>query len=319
MMDNIKKIILDIPGFRKIYNFLKRIIIIKNAMKSPFLQTYPPGHYYSPIPDIEQILNGKDVDSRLESKECKGIDLNEVAQLDLLDKVASYYKDLPFSVEPSETRRFYYDNSYFSYADAIVLFGMLKHFKPCRVIEVGSGFSSALMLDTNESFLCSSTRVTFIEPFPDRLNSLLKEKDRLHSTIITKPIQEVDLDVFNSLNENDILFIDSSHVAKFRSDVNFILFEILPRLKRGVIVHFHDICWPFEYPIDWLAVGRAWNEAYLLRAFLQYNTSFEILYFNSFINSFHREKLKDKMPLCLNKSSYVLTKEASSLWLKKTV
>ena len=316
-MDNIKKAIRRIPGIYTSYRFVKRTLKVINAMKSPFLQSFPPGHFYSPIPDIENLLDTKDSYFKHESKECIGIDLNEAAQLDLLNKFASYYEELPFSVEPSESKRYYYENEYFSYADAIVLFGMLRHFEPSSVIEVGSGFTSALMLDTNDTFLNGSTHFTFIEPFPDRLNSLLTEKDKLDYTIITAPVQEVDLEVFNSLNENDILFIDSSHVVKFKSDVKLIIFEILPRLKRGVIVHFHDIFWPFEYPRDWLITGRAWNEAYFLRAFLLYNSSFEILFFNAFIDLFHREELKDKMPLWLHKCGDEVATNASSLWLKK--
>lgn len=318
-MGNIKIDVRRIPGIYKSYRYLKTTLKAINAMKSPFLQLNPPGHYYSPIPDMGQVLNTKNSYFKQEEKKILGIYLNEAVQLDLLNKLAFYYEQLPFSVEPSESMRYYYDNPYFTYADAIVLFGMLRHFRPSRVIEVGSGFSSALMLDTNDTFLDGSTHFSFIEPFPDRLNCLLTEKDKLHCTVTTTPVQEVDLELFNSLNENDILFIDSSHMAKFRSDVNLIIFEILPRLKRGVIVHFHDICWPFEYPKNWFTVGRAYNEAYFLRAFLLYNSSFEILYFNAFIDLFHKEELKDKMPLCLSKSRRPLLIEASSLWLKKAV
>jgi hypothetical protein len=104
--------------------------------------------------------------------------------------------------------------------------------------------------------------------------------------------------------------VDSTHVLKTRSDVNYILFEILPGFAPGVYVHYHDVYYPFEYTREWVYAGRAWNEVYALRAFLQYNTVFEIVYFNSFFATFHRERLRAAMPLCA-------MHPGSSLWLRK--
>ena len=202
-MVNYNDAIRNIRGIHKVYQFLKKTVIGIRASKSPFLQSYPPGHYYSPIPDIAQILERKDSNFKHESTECPGIDLNEETQLDLLEKLASFYVELPFSAQPSDSRRYYYDNTYFSYADAIILFGMLRHFEPSMVIEVGSGFSSALMLDTNDIFFDRSTQFTFIEPFPARLNDMLSEKNKGSCTIITKFLQEVDLETFDTLSKNE--------------------------------------------------------------------------------------------------------------------
>jgi hypothetical protein len=127
---------------------------------------------------------------------------------------------------------------------------------------------------------------------------------------MTERIQDVSLKEFDALEENDILFIDSTHISKINSDVNFILFEILPRLKPGVYIHFHDIFFPFEYPITWAYEGRAWNEAYLLRAFLQYNSEFRVVAMNSFLHKFHLEHLAIKMPLCT-------MNPGGSIWLRK--
>ena len=294
----------------KIYQCLKPTVIGARFLR------YPPGHYYSPIPDIRQIRRRQDSIGR-ESKECPAIDLRETEQLDLLNKLAAYYGELPFSVHQRDSNRYYYDNSFFSYADAIVLFGMLRHFRPIKIIEVGSGFSSAVMLDTNDAFFQSQTHFTFIEPYPDRLNSLLTDSDRDQCVLIPRTVQDVELDLFETLEANDILFIDSSHIVKTGSDLVRIVFEILPRLKRGVIVHFHDILWPFDYPKEWFNAGRAWNESYFVRAFLQFNSSFEILYFNAFMDAFHKDTLRTKMPLCLDASSDRMTLGASSLWLRK--
>jgi len=117
--------------------------------------------------------------------------------------------------------------------------------------------------------------------------------------------------VFEQLDENDIFFLDSSHVSKTGSDVNYLIFEILPALKPGVLVHIHDILYPFEYPEEWvLKERRSWNESYLLRAFLQYNSAFEIVYWNNFVWHRMHEELGGLMPLCLEN-------EGGSIWLRR--
>jgi hypothetical protein len=128
--------------------------------------------------------------------------------------------------------------------------------------------------------------------------------------IVPEPIQNVDLAMFEELAANDILFVDSTHVSKTGSDVNRIFFEILPALASGVYIHFHDIFYPFEYPMDWVYEGRAWNEAYMLRTFLQYNQAFEIVCFNTFLERFFRDFFVEHMPLCLKNTG-------GSIWLRK--
>jgi hypothetical protein len=187
---------------------------------------------------------------------------------------------------------------------------MIRHLKPRRIIEIGSGFSSCVTLDTNELFLDSSIKTTFIEPNPDLLLSLIKKNDKNKIKIIPKRLQDISLKVFGELGVNDILFIDSTHVSKINSDVNRIFFEILPALSSGIYIHFHDVFFPFEYSKAWIYEGRAWNEAYLLRSFLQYNSEFSVVLMNTFIRHFHESFFREKMPLCLKDPG-------GSLWIRK--
>jgi predicted O-methyltransferase YrrM len=173
---------------------------------------------------------------------------------------------------------------------------MMRHFRPTRIVEVGSGYSSALMLDVNDRWFGKEIAMTFIEPYPDRVLSILRPGDHANTTLLTTQVQDVDLSVFNQLEPGDFLFIDSSHVSKAGSDVNFLIFEVLPTLKPGVIVHFHDIYWPFEYPREWAQEGRAWNENYILRAFLAYNTRFEIVLFNNWLATTQADVARSRMP-----------------------
>ena len=193
--------------------------------------------------------------------------------------------------------RYYFDNETFPCSDALLLYGMIRELCPKRIIEVGSGFSSAVMLDTNERFCSSEIEMTFIEPYPDRLNDLLSDDDRRNVQIIDRPIQEVEDAPWANLQAGDILFIDSSHVSKCGSDVNRLFFEIIPSLSVGVLVHVHDVFPNFEYPESWHRQGRSWNEDYLLRAFLQFNNTFEILVWGPLCIQANQSYFHDKMPL----------------------
>ena len=164
------------------------------------------------------------------------------------------------------------------------------------------------MLDTCELQLKYKPLMTFVDPFTERLKSLLNPVDNSNCTIIESPVQEVALDVFRNLKEGDLLFIDSSHISKVGSDVNYLIFQVLPVLKPGVIIHFHDICYPFEYPRDWIMDGIFWNEAYLLRAFLMNNKDYEILLFNHYITDQFRDWFELNMPLFTSGGSLYIRK-----------
>jgi hypothetical protein len=130
--------------------------------------------------------------------------------------------------------------------------------------------------------------------------------------IIGDIVQSVSIDRFTSLEDGDFLFVDSSHVAKIGSDVVHVLSHVLPALMKGVIIHFHDIFWPFEYPREWLYEGRAWNENYFLKAFLQFNKVFQIMFFNHFLAAFHMDRVKGSCPLFAKNTG-------GSIWLRKVL
>lgn len=177
-----------------------------------------------------------------------GIDLNPDEQVGLFKSLVAYYAEMPFGEERTGGLRYCFQNAFFGYSDAIFLYSVMRHFRPRRIIEVGSGHSSCLMLDTNEIFFGGSIECTFIEPYPGGLLSLLKPEDRRSLRLLEARVQDVPLATFDDLDGNDILFVDSSHVSKIGSDLNHIVFNVLPRLRPGVLVHFHDIFYPFEYP-----------------------------------------------------------------------
>lgn len=270
---------------------------------------WPPGHFYSPIPSESDVRTG--LAASLEPHEFGGIDMRDDAQRALLEQLAEHYPSIELPVLPDPAFRFHLENPGYGQYDAILFACMVLHFKPARIIEVGSGNSSALMLDLNERYMDGRMELTMIEPHPEQLFANLKPGDFGRTRVIEHKVQDAPLDVFRTLQANDILFIDSSHVSKIGSDVNHLVFEVFPLLAPGVLVHMHDITGNFEYPAEWFAEGRVWNEVYLLRAFLMHNRGWEILLLSPRLRDRNTGFLKDHMPRCLKGGG-------GQLWLRRT-
>ncbi|MHA6287013.1 class I SAM-dependent methyltransferase [Maricaulis sp. CAU 1757] len=256
-----------------------------------------PGHFYSPITDPEQVRHHlESVDRQVE--QVPGIELDG-------ERMAEFYRELsaplnreqPFPDDRTGDCAFWFRNPAYSYGDATTLHMMLRHLKPKRVVEVGSGFSSMCLLETRDRHLDGAARVTFVEPFPERLRSLLNAGDFANTQILEMGVQHVPVSVFTELEAGDLLFIDSTHVLKTGSDVAYELGEVLPRLRPGVVVHFHDIFWPFEYRPRWaVEMNRSWNEVYALRYFLSENPNWDIIMFNDFMRFHQKEVVREMTP-----------------------
>ena len=291
--------------------FLREFFLERDRLRAQLGQLeFPPGHYSSPYPCIEEIKRKEAKLFDCIPRTIPAVDLNEEQQMALFQKFKEYYKEQPFDVHKKAGVRYFFKNPAYGSHDAIILYCFIRQTHPKRIMEVGSGYSSCVILDTNELFFDNTISCTLIDPDPSRLLSLITDNDKTRVRMIQSNVQDVDLGLFLELAADDILLIDSSHVAKINSDVNYIFFEILPRLRSGVNVHFHDIRYPFEYWKEWIYAGRAWNEAYVLRAFLQYNNAFEIQYFSSFMAELHRDELAKEMPLCVKGGG-------GSIWIKK--
>jgi hypothetical protein len=208
------------------YGIVRKIQNSNQGAGNPF----DPGNYYSPIPSKEKIAQ-YDFSVLTQVNNIPGIDLNTEEQLALLDKFETFYNELPWHDRKERALRYYYENDFYSYSDGICLYCMLRYLEPKKVIEVGSGFSSSVTLDTNELFFKNAIQCTFIEPYPERLKSLLKKDDKITVKILEHDLQEIPLDTFHELSEDDILFIDSTHVSKFDSDVNYIIHTIVHHFK----------------------------------------------------------------------------------------
>jgi hypothetical protein len=172
--------------------------------------------------------------------------------------------------------RFYVHNPNFGAGDSELYYLLIRDRKPKRIIEIGSGYSTQLSLLALEKNRAEGADclITCIEPFEMPFLDAVKE-----ITVIRKQVETLPISLFESLEANDILFIDSSHIIRPGDDLLFIYFQILPILQKGVLIQIHDIFTPRHYPQEWLTKKmRFWNEQYLLEAFLYNNDGFKPLF-----------------------------------------
>lgn len=263
----------------------------------------PFNHYESPY--LNENSREYQYYKKNSQNELKDIELNEEGQIALLKDIGGFVENFYGDISKEKIfSRYISNNDMFDGADAALYYSFLRKFRLQRVIEIGSGHSTALALDVKQHYVNELT-ISCIEPFPDRLLRNIKSDDEVH--LQKTYVQEIDLKIFEALQENDILFIDSSHVAKIGGDVPFEYFEILPRLKKGVLIHIHDIFYPFLYPERWIKQGRCYNEAFILRALLMDSNKYEVCFFNDMMYKLYEAEY----------SAYFRKAGGSSIWLRK--
>ena len=245
-----------------------------------------PIHFYYPIPDTRQLSAYPD------PSESPGIDFRPEFQLRLLREVfpcfAAEYAGFPAT--PSEAGTFYLGNGSFDGIDPHVYYALIRHFKPKTVIEVGSGYST--LVGVQASRMNGATRYLCIDPWPRADIAGVPGVE-----LLRRKVEETNIEVFLTLGRNDILFVDASHVVRTGGDVCFIILEVLPRLAEGVIVHFHDIFLPFEYPREWLLERHLfWTEQYLLQAYLADNSRVEVLFASNYISKKYPREVQEAFP-----------------------
>jgi hypothetical protein len=272
----------------------------------------PPGHFYSPIVDpIEADHHLASQGAHPVPEALPGIAIDRAEMIRTWRALLPFLTDIPFPGPKGSDFRYYFDNPAYSWGDGSILNAMLRLHRPKRLIEIGSGWSSACTLDTVDRYLEGACDLTFIDPYPQLLRDILGDATG-RVRILETPIQHVPLAVFEALEAGDILFVDSTHVLRTGSDVCFELFEILPRLARGALVHIHDMFWPFEYPRQWIVdENRSWNELYAVRAFLTYNDSWRIILFNDYLAKLEHGMIAATYPQFARNTG-------GALWLQRT-
>ncbi len=209
-------------------------------------------------------------------------------------------------VHPAKADGFPLDNDYCTTPDAEVLYSIVHLYRPARIIEIGSGYSTQLFhLATRDEGL--DTNLTSVDPDPRQ------DINRYTDQVVRERVEKLNnLELYRTLGANDILFIDSSHEVKAGNDLLYIAFHILPVLAPGVLIHFHDIFLPYEYPRDWIIEQRwNWTEQYLVQALLTGNASFEVLWPGYYLQRTH--------PNFQAHFKHWDNSTARALWLRKTM
>jgi Methyltransferase domain len=241
--------------------------------------------FYSPLPDLEALPDSLwSVD-----RELFGVDLRLDAAVELLAELRPYLAEFPSA--GVELR-----NGTYEAVDAELLYAMLRHHRPARVVELGSGSSShviwAAQLANRRDGHGFEHRI--FDPNPFEASALGPVQG---PSVASVRAELIDAREVTALRERDVLFVDTTHTVKTGGDVNRIVLELLPQVAPGVLIHFHDIFLPFEYPRAWVVEHRmAWAEQYLLQAFLAFNQSFEVVFPACAMASERRELLERAIP-----------------------
>jgi hypothetical protein len=270
-------------------------------------------HYYEP-----QFIYSREQVKFINKRILKGIDLNVEFQLEFLKKfeklnLGKELTDLSFGEKKVSSHVndliFQFDNGSFESGDAEIYYNLIRTIKPSQIIEIGSGNSTLIALQAIGKNIIESGKacyVSCIEPYE------MKWLERTQANVIREKVEAIDLNTFQKLNENDILFIDSSHIIRPVGDVVFNFLSILPSLNKGVYVHIHDIFTPQNYPTAWIEEKcLLWNEQFMLEAFLTNNDSFRVVCAVNYLNHNHYEELKKIAPFTLK------SREPGSFWIQK--
>ena len=251
--------------FKKQINYLRYTIFI--FFEKYFKIHITLVHFYSPIPEISKLKkNNFEVTNDILIK------LDNDKHEAFLNEIKHYIPEYAPMVNPG-----------LSTVDSINLYCMIRLNKPKKIVEIGSGYSTKIILlaiskNEKDGFPC---RLIAIEPYPKKF---LIELNLSNFKLLKEKIQNVD---HNLISDTDMLFIDSTHVSKFQSDVNTEIFQIIPKLKVGTLIHWHDIMIPGDYPENWIRHGnKFWNESYLVHAFMLYNESFEVVWGSRYIQMY---------------------------------
>jgi hypothetical protein len=293
----IKESILSVPPVMKVFESVARTGVGSNeCLRHGFLPV--PVSYYSPIPDIEDLIRRNLWDKK---SEMPGIDFRIGEQLSLLEDLGEKFgKECVWPLEKTrDDRQFHVDNSSFSFGCAASTRSFIRNYKPKRIFEVGSGMSSrviseAVMMNRSETGI--PAEYVIVDPYPGEvIRNGLRGLDRL----VESRVELLPPSFFDSLTEGDILFIDSSHTVKIGSDCNYLYLEIIPSIRPGVILHIHDIALPYEYPRTYATsetFRQFWTEQYILQAFLSHNRNFEVMLAMYYIMNEHLDVFGKSYP-----------------------
>ena len=269
-------------------------------------------HYYQPIPKYESVPD----EYFVTKQNLPGFSLHEDNIPSILGNISAYAHECAWPDHATGKGIYFSLNPSFGFSSAVLLHTIARYFGTRTVVEIGSGYSTLVTLGAlKKNYPDGGFRLTCIEPNPSQWLHTVAQKHSSSITLLAQKAEYIDEAVYLKLRENDILFIDSSHVSKLNSDVNHLYLHILPRLTKGVIIHIHDIYIPYEYlRVHFYGKQKIfWNEQYLLQAFLTNNKDFEIIMPGYFVQTDMNNDFRKAFP----QYDPLKHRATSSFWLRK--
>jgi len=272
-------------------------------------------HFYVPLPEMSEI---KPEDWTTPSP-LAGVDMNEAAAHELMDVIlppylAEFRNRFPIHAAPDQ-QGFHLINGAYMAVDAHLLYGLVRHNKPRKIVEIGNGSTTMVALAAAELNRAEGypVQVVSVDPYPSP--AFANGYPGLDELIV-KPVQDVPQSLFESLQAHDILFIDSSHVLRWKNDVDYLYLNILPLLRNGVLVHVHDVSLPMPYPKVYFDTQLYWNEQYLLQAFLIYNSRFKVLWPGNHMMLREPSKMLSVFPEIGDMRAVYPSSEPTAFWMQ---
>jgi len=270
-------------------------------------------NYYSIIPDINSLPSSL-WNGPVYARAWQDVNVDDYTSL--LESVLVHSAELANTPSDNHSGEgFFWDNPMFPPLDAIAYYGIIRELRPNKILEVGSGYSTHLAVKAIERN--GHGAISSIEPYPG--SHLVSISNRL-SHLANCAVQDAPMSMFDTLEAGDILFIDTTHTLKAGSDVNHLLFEVMPRIKSGVYIHIHDFFVPYEYPKEWYdEIGIIWNEQYAIMAFLMNNSKYKVILPNYLASVEHSEPLSLKLGNfdIWNIKANLGGARGASLWIQK--
>jgi hypothetical protein len=274
-------------------------------------------HYYRPFTNPETLPS--DYGSRQSA--LIGIEVDEERCFRLIEhELQAYFSEFrrtfPVEKQPGQENGFWLINGTYMAVDAHVYYGLIRHFRPRRIIEIGAGRSTLVAGEAcrrNNQEAGATSELLCVEPYP---TAIVSEGLSDVATVIVSRVELVDLDLFETLGANDMLFIDSSHVLREGGDVQFLYCEVLPRLNPGVLVHVHDVSLPKPYPSVYFEYGFFWNEQYVLQAFLTNNRKAQVLWPGNYLMCHEPERMHAAFPEIAVMRQHFPSSEPSAFWFR---
>ncbi|MGO9316339.1 MAG: class I SAM-dependent methyltransferase [Terracidiphilus sp.] len=266
-----------------------------------------PRHFYSEIPDFRYLRKSEAWKAPRSMYGVRGVDV---------DRQIGFVQDcVTDSMRATLQRENIYESACgengaggYGQIDAEFLFCFIARHRPQKIIQIGAGVSTAVLLHTTKVFDYRPA-ITCIDPYPTQFLRRISKNG--HITLIPKQCQDVELSVFSELGPGDLLFVDSTHTVKPGSEVNILILEVLPRLSPGCHVHFHDIYFPYDYPCALFKIPFIWNESVLLHAFLTDNPRYSI---SASLSMLHHAKSKELQMILPNYKPEVLEQGLRIKW-----